>query len=50
MQTKLEAGHNPEVAAAASQCPEEIWIRGVACPQQAAIGGHNIGGFEVIDA
>jgi hypothetical protein len=50
MQCELEADHDAEVAAAATECPKEIWIFIEARCHQAAVSGHHVCGDHVIDA
>jgi hypothetical protein len=47
VQPGLEPGHNAEVAAAADR-PEEVGTGLGVDPQELAIGGHDLGGQQVI--
>ena len=49
VQLELEAGHHAEVAAAAADRPEEIGVLGGAGAAQAAVGGDDVGGEQVVD-
>jgi hypothetical protein len=48
VQLELEGGDDAEVATAAAQRPEEVLVLGRACPEEAAIGGDDIGGEQVV--
>src|SRR5215468_7521394 len=43
-----EACHNPEVAAAALERPEQVWVFRLACHHKASLGCHNIGLDDVV--
>ena len=49
MQAVLERGHDPEVAAAAAQAPEQVGVLVLARAQQVAVDGHDVGGQQVVD-
>ena len=49
VQVVLEGGGDPEVAAAAAQAPEEIRVVIGVDALQLAVGGHELGGAQVVD-
>jgi hypothetical protein len=49
MQPVLEPGRHPEVAAAAAQRPKQVRMRLGVDVQQLAVGGHDLGGQQVVD-
>ena len=49
VEPELEAGDDPEVAAAAAQCPEQILVLIVAGRDLPAIGENDIGREQVVD-
>ena len=49
VEAELEAGHDPEVAAAATDGPEQVRVVVGVDPQALAVGGHDVGGEEVVD-
>ena len=49
VQPELEAGCHAKVAAAAADCPEQVRVRLGVRPQELAIGGHDLGGQQVVD-
>jgi len=49
VQRKLERGDDTEVAAAASQRPEQIGVFVGRCPDDAALGGDHLGGQQIVD-
>src|SRR5262249_52700913 len=48
MEAELERGDNAEVAAAASQRPEQVGVRILGRPQQLAVGRYDVDGEEVV--
>src|SRR5581483_6823666 len=50
VQALLELGGDAEVAAAAAERPEQILVLALARAQHGAVGGHHLGGEEVVDA
>jgi hypothetical protein len=48
VQLERELGDDPEVAAAAPQAPEQLWVLLAARRQQAAVGGHHLRGEEIV--
>ena len=49
MEAELERGDHAEVAAAASQCPEQVGVLVLGRPQQLAVGRDEVDGEEVVD-
>ena len=49
VQSELEPRGNAEVAAAAADRPEQIWMGLGVGAKQTAVGGHDIGGEQVVD-
>jgi hypothetical protein len=49
VQPELEPGRHPEVAAAAADRPEQVRMPLVIDAQQPAVGGHDLGGQQVVD-
>jgi hypothetical protein len=49
VQADLEAGDDAEVAAAAADGPEQLRMRLVIHAQELAVGGHHLGGQQVVD-
>ncbi len=49
VQPELEAGRDAEVAAAAADRPEEVRVRLGVDAQELAVGGHDVGGQQVVD-
>ena len=49
MEAELERGDHAEVAAAASQRPEQVGVLILGRAQQLALGGHDVDGEEVVD-
>ena len=49
VEPELELGDDAEVAATAAQRPEEIGVLGLARPDPAAVGKHDLRRFEVVD-
>ena len=48
MKLVFEGGDDPEVAAAASDAPEQVLVLLRACLQQLSVGGHHVGGYQVV--
>ena len=48
MKLVLEGGDDPEVAAAASDAPEQVLVLLRAGPQQLSVGGRDVGGYQVV--
>ena len=48
MKLVLEGGDDPEVAAAASDAPEQVLVLLRARPQQLSVGGRHVGGDQVV--
>ncbi len=49
MEPKLERGNDTEIAAAASQRPEQIRVLVLRGPQLPAIGRHDLGSEQIVD-
>ena len=49
MQFELERGHDTEIAAAAADRPEKVGVLRCACLDERAIGGHHVGGDQIVD-
>ena len=49
VELELERGDHTEVAASSAQRPKEVGVLVFGCPQQFAVGGHDIGGEQVVD-
>ena len=49
MQAELERGDDPEVPAGAADAPEELRLLGLARADEAAVGGHELDGAQVVD-
>ena len=49
MQLELEGRDDPEIAAAASERPEQVLVLGLAGPHRLAVGGDHLGGEQVVD-
>src|SRR5262249_44402106 len=49
VETELERGDHAEVAAAASQRPEQVGVLVLGRPQQLAVGRHDVDGEEIVD-
>jgi hypothetical protein len=49
VEAELERGDHAEVAAAASQRPEQVWVLVLGRPQQLAVCRHHVDGEQVVD-
>src|SRR4030095_17132662 len=49
MQPQLEPGRDTEVAAAAADPPEEVWVRLGVHAEELAVRGHHVSGEQVVD-
>ncbi len=49
MESVVEAGHDTEVAAAATDRPEQVRVADRVGPEERAVGGHDLGGQQRVD-